>query len=102
MEWSGCIVERVVRTIELNLMRATTTSASGRWILASGSRGWNDPSCDETTSCSEEVVFGDFGIARALPAFQTPPIEYTPGKVGAFTFTCGTNILRGTLLVEEA
>ncbi len=83
-------------------MRATTTSASGRWILASGSRGWNDPSCDETTSCSEEVIFGDIGMARALPAFQTAPIEFTPDRVGAFTFTCSMNILRGTLLVEEA
>ena len=25
----------------------------------------------ETSSCSEQVVFGDFGIARDLPAFKT-------------------------------
>ena len=33
---------------------------------------------DETASCSEQVVFGDFGIARDLPAFKTTPIEFTP------------------------
>jgi plastocyanin domain-containing protein len=55
---------------------------------------------DETASCSEQVVFGDFGIARNLPAFQTTPIEFTPDKAGEFTFTCGMNMMRGTLIVE--
>ena len=57
---------------------------------------------DETASCSEEVIFGDFGIARPLPAFKTTPIEFTPDKVGEFTFTCGMNMLRGKLVVEAA
>ena len=55
---------------------------------------------DETASCSEQVVFGDFGIARDLPAFQTTPIEFTPDKAGEFTFTCGMNMMRGKLIVE--
>ncbi|HXG93458.1 MAG TPA: cupredoxin domain-containing protein [Blastocatellia bacterium] len=55
---------------------------------------------DETASCSETVVFGDFGIARDLPAFKTTPIEFTPDKTGEFTFTCGMNMLRGKLIVE--
>jgi len=55
---------------------------------------------DETTSCSEEVIFGDFGIARALPAYQTTPIEFTPDKAGEFTFHCGMNMLHGKLVVE--
>jgi plastocyanin domain-containing protein len=57
---------------------------------------------DETASCSETVVFGDFGIARDLPAFRTTPVEFTPGKAGEFTFTCGMNMLRGKLIVEPA
>jgi plastocyanin domain-containing protein len=56
---------------------------------------------DETASCSEQVVFGDFGIARHLPAFKTTPVEFTPRQAGAFTFTCGMNMLRGRLIVEE-
>ena len=55
---------------------------------------------DETASCSEQVVFGDFGIARDLPAFKTTPIEFTPDKPGEFTFTCGMNMMRGKLVVR--
>ena len=55
---------------------------------------------DETASCSEQVVFGDFGIARNLPAFKTTPVEFVPDKAGEFTFTCGMNMLRGKLVVE--
>jgi plastocyanin domain-containing protein len=55
---------------------------------------------DETASCTEEVVFGDFGIARALPAFKTTSIEFTPDKAGEFTFACGMNMVRGKLVVE--
>lgn len=57
---------------------------------------------DETASCSDQVIFGDFGIARDLPAFKTTPIEFTPDKVGEFTFTCGMNMLRGKLIVEPS
>ncbi len=57
---------------------------------------------DETASCSEQVVFGDFAIVRDLPAFQTTAIEFTPDKAGEFTFTCGMNMLRGKLIVEQS
>lgn len=57
---------------------------------------------DETASCSETVVFGDFGIARDLPAHKTTPVEFTPDKAGEFTWTCGMNMLRGKLVVEPA
>jgi plastocyanin domain-containing protein len=55
---------------------------------------------DETDSCSEQVIFGDFGIARDLPAFQTTSIEFTPDQPGEFIFTCGMNMMRGKLIVE--
>ena len=55
---------------------------------------------DETESCSEQVIFGDFGIARDLPPFKTTSIEFTPHKSGEFTFTCGMNMLRGKLIVQ--
>ena len=56
---------------------------------------------DETASCSEQVVFRDFGIARDLPAFKTTAIEFTPEEPGEYTFTCGMNMMRGKLVVEE-
>ena len=55
---------------------------------------------DETASCSDRVIFGDFGIARDLPAFKTTPVEITPSRKGEFTWTCGMNMLRGKLVVE--
>jgi Uncharacterized protein conserved in bacteria len=57
---------------------------------------------DETASCSEQVVFGDFGIARDLPAFETTPVEFTPETPGEFTFTCGMRMMRGKLIVDPA
>jgi len=57
---------------------------------------------NETSACSEQVVFGDFGIVRDLPAHQTTAVEFTPGKAGEFTFTCGMNMLRGRLVVQPA
>ena len=54
---------------------------------------------DETASCSDQVIFGDFGIARDLPPYTTTAIEFTPDKTGEFTFTCGMNMLRGKLVV---
>ena len=55
---------------------------------------------DETASCSEKIIFGDFGIARDLPPFKTTAIEITPEEEGEFIFTCGMNMLRGKLIVQ--
>jgi P-type Cu+ transporter len=57
---------------------------------------------DETAECSERVVFEDFGIDTALPAFQTTPIEFTPEQAGEFRFRCGMSMLKGLLVVEPA
>jgi plastocyanin domain-containing protein len=55
---------------------------------------------DETDSCSERVVFGDFRIARELPAYKTTSIEFTPERAGEFTWTCGMSMMRGKFVVE--
>lgn len=57
---------------------------------------------NETADCSEEVVFGDFGIRKKLPAFETTPVEFTPGEPGEYVFTCGMAMMRGKLVVEPA
>ncbi len=57
---------------------------------------------DETASCSDTVVFGDFGISRPLPAYQTTAVEFTPDTAGEFTFTCGMRMMHGKLVVEPA
>jgi plastocyanin domain-containing protein len=55
---------------------------------------------DETASCSEQVIFADFGISKHLPPFKTTSIEFTPDRAGEFTFMCGMSMMRGKLIVE--
>lgn len=55
----------------------------------------------ETSSCSEEVVFPDFGVRKFLPAFQKTTVELRPETAGSFEFTCGMSMLRGKLVVES-
>lgn len=54
----------------------------------------------ETSGCSEEVVFSDFGIRRFLPPFERTVVELTPTAAGTYEFTCGMGMLRGRLIVE--
>jgi plastocyanin domain-containing protein len=55
----------------------------------------------ETSSCSEEIVIGDFGVKRFLPAFEKTVVELTPDRAGRFDFMCGMGMLHGTLIVEH-
>jgi len=55
---------------------------------------------DETSGCSEQVVFGDFGIVRDLPAYKTTSVELTPEKPGEYGFACGMNMLHGKLIAQ--
>ena len=57
---------------------------------------------NETNSCTEEVVFPDFGIRTWLPAFETTPVEFTPATPGSYEFACGMGMIRGRLIVSEA
>ena len=56
---------------------------------------------EETSGCSEQVVLSDFGIVSNLPAFETTAVEFTPEKPGEFAFTCGMNMMRGQLVVQQ-
>lgn len=54
----------------------------------------------ETSSCSEEVVFPDFNVRRFLPAFQETVVEVTPPTPGTYEFTCGMSMMHGRLVAE--
>jgi plastocyanin domain-containing protein len=54
----------------------------------------------ETSSCSEEVVLGDFGVRRFLPPFKKTSVEFTPRQVGTYDFTCGMGMMHGKLIVD--
>lgn len=50
-------------------------------------------------SCSEEVLFPDFGIRRFLPPHQLTTIEIPAATPGTYEFVCGMRMLRGRLEV---
>ena len=54
----------------------------------------------ETSSCSEEIVFPDFGVKRFLPPFEKTTIELTPPRPGKYGFMCGMSMLHGSLIAE--
>lgn len=54
----------------------------------------------ETSSCSEEIVFPDFGLKKFLPAHQQTIVELTPPRAGTYEFTCGMGMLHGRLIAE--
>jgi plastocyanin domain-containing protein len=55
----------------------------------------------DTGSCSEEVVFPDFGVRRFLPSGEKTVIEITPPQPGRYDFMCGMSMLRGSITAEE-
>ena len=55
----------------------------------------------DTGSCSDEVVFPDFGVRKFLPTGQQTTIEITPAKAGRYDFTCGMSMLRGAIIAED-
>ena len=54
----------------------------------------------ESGECTSRVVFPDFAVNRALPAYATTAVELNPAKSGQFGFACGMNMVHGTLVVE--
>jgi len=54
----------------------------------------------ESGECTSRVVFPDFALNRALPAYATTTVELTPDRSGRFGFACGMNMVHGTLVVE--
>jgi plastocyanin domain-containing protein len=54
----------------------------------------------ESASCSEMVIFGDFDKSAKLPEGETVPIEFTPEEPGEYEFTCQMGMLRGKIIVE--
>ena len=54
----------------------------------------------DSNSCLDEVLIPDFGISTRLPVGQTTTVEFTPTKVGEYTFTCGMRMFRGVIEVK--
>jgi len=51
-------------------------------------------------SCGDEVVFPALNIRQKLPPKQTTIVTITPLKTGDLSFTCGMNMMQGTIVVQ--
>ncbi len=54
----------------------------------------------ESSACSETVLFPDFNKSASLPEGQDVTVEITPDKPGEYGFQCTMGMLRGKLIVE--
>lgn len=94
---------------------AATAGSSGRQEITVVVRGGYEPATirvkaglpvrlvfdrQETSGCSEEVVFPDFGVRKYLPANEQTLLEITPPRAGTYEFTCGMSMLRGRLIAD--
>lgn len=56
---------------------------------------------EETTLCSERVVFPDYGISVMLPPFEDVAIDLPASEPGEHEFTCQMQMVRGKLVVDR-
>ena len=56
----------------------------------------------EGGDCTSHVVFPDLGVNAMLPAFTRTTVRVEPTRAGTFGFTCGMNMIHGTLVVDPA
>ena len=54
----------------------------------------------ESSACSEDVLFSDFNKSSLLPEGEPVTLEFTPEKPGEYGFQCKMGMLRGKLVVE--
>ncbi len=54
----------------------------------------------ESSACSEIVLFPDFDKSAQLPEGQETVVEFTPEKPGEYGFQCQMGMSRGKLIVE--
>ena len=54
----------------------------------------------ESSLCSEMVVFDKLGKSTQLPEGETVAVEFTPQETGEIPFQCQMGMLRGKLIVQ--
>ena len=55
---------------------------------------------DETAECTGELIFETLDLRRALPAFETTVVEFTPEAPGDYPFRCGHTAFRGRVVAQ--
>lgn len=54
---------------------------------------------EESSPCSEQVVFPAFGKSATLPQGERVAVELLPAEPGEYEFTCAMGMLHGRLIV---
>ena len=57
---------------------------------------------EESSACSEQVVFPAFGKSATLPEGIDVAVDLPPAEPGTYEFTCAMGMLRGRLIVAPA
>ena len=56
-----------------------------------------------SSACVSQVQIPSLGVSKlTLPKGKETPVEFTPTKPGSYEFTCGMEMVTGTLVVEAA
>jgi P-type Cu+ transporter len=56
----------------------------------------------ESGDCTSRVLFPEFLVNAALPAYQRTVVRLDPHEAGEFGFACGMNMIHGSMIVEPA
>ncbi|MFL6467076.1 MAG: cupredoxin domain-containing protein [Pyrinomonadaceae bacterium] len=51
-------------------------------------------------NCGEEILIPKYGIHRNLPVNKPVTVWFVPRESGSFAFTCGMDMIRGTIIVN--
>lgn len=54
---------------------------------------------EESSACSEQVVFPAFGKSAMLPEGRDVGVDLPPANPGTYQFTCAMGMLRGKLVI---
>lgn len=55
----------------------------------------------EDSACSNEIVFPQIGLRKALKPFEETVVELPPLKAGTYQFTCQMGMMSGTLIIGK-
>ncbi|WP_164008249.1 cupredoxin domain-containing protein [Pyxidicoccus trucidator] len=54
----------------------------------------------DSGGCGDELLIPDFGVKRPLPGLSETVVDFVPDKAGTFPFSCGMQMMKGTLVVR--
>lgn len=56
---------------------------------------------DEKPGCGDTLVIPSQNVRKAIPVNEVTAIEFTPAQAGELEFTCGMDMMRGKIVVQQ-